>query len=186
MDHFLKVDGIIAAQSIHVESAFKSILSEFKTIIEIGFDRGAFSLWLYKNKKNTTKLVSYDISFGGKEVDNSSIDFRQGDCFNNDIVEEIRLLINSKGKTLVLCDGGNKEGEFNLYSQYLKTGDVIMLHDYAHSAEDYESVKYNTGWKTAAESRFSNIQNSIQINNLIPYHYDTFKNVLWGSFEKQS
>lgn len=184
MDHFLKVDGIIAAQTVQIEGPFKSILKEFKTIIEIGFDRGAFSLWLFKNKKEKTKLVSYDISFSGKEVHNDAIDFRQGDCFSSNIIEEIKSLITSPGKALVLCDGGNKEGEFNLYAQFLKPGDVIMLHDYAHSDEDYERVKYITGWKTPAESKFSNIQNSIENNKLKPYQYDTFKNVLWGAFEK--
>ena len=117
-------------------------------------------------------------------IHDDQIDFRRGNWFESSIVEEIKSLINLPGKTLVLCDGGNKEAEFDLFSQFLKTGDVIMLHDYSHSSEDYEQVMKNTGWKTPAESHFSNIQNAVTKYNLESYHYDMFKNALWGSFIK--
>jgi cephalosporin hydroxylase len=185
MKHFLHVDGAIAAQTPRIETAFRSILPEFSTIIEIGFDRGALSLWLHRNKSKDTKLVSYDISFGGKQINDPDIDFRQGDCFDPAIIEEIKSLIQSPGKTLVLCDGGNKEKEFEVYSAFLKVDDVIMLHDYAHSGEDYEIIKEEIGWRTGAESHFENIQGAIAVNNLKPYHYNVFKNALWGSFNKQ-
>ena len=185
MEHFLIVNNVIAAQTKKIEPVFQSILPEFSIIIEIGFDRGALSQWLYENKNNKTKLVSYDISFNNKLINNNNIDFRLGDCFDEKIINEINELIQLPGKTLVLCDGGNKEREFELYSAFLKTGDVIMLHDYAHSDSDYIQVMSDTGWKTAAESRFDNIQTPIKTNNLTPYNYNMLKNVLWGSFSKQ-
>lgn len=185
MEHFLKVDGIIAAQTSKVESAFRSILKEFDLIVEIGFSRGAFSLWLHRNKRVDTKLVSYDITFASKEVDNSDIDFRQGDCFDDIVINEIKSLIELSGRVLVLCDGGYKEREFNLYSKFLKPEDVIMLHDYAHSDSQYNQICLELGWQTEAESRFDNIQDAIKINKLTPYKYDAFKDVLWGSFSKQ-
>jgi 23S rRNA U2552 (ribose-2'-O)-methylase RlmE/FtsJ len=185
MKHFLMVDGVIAAQTPRIEPAFRSVLNQFSTIIEIGFDRGALSLWLYRNKHENTKLVSYDISFGGKIINDIRIDFRLGNCFSQEVINEIKDLIQLPGKTLVLCDGGNKEKEFELYSTFLKPGDVIMLHDYAHSAEDYDIVVSETGWRTVAESKFENIQGTIENCNLKPYHYDVFKNALWGSFFKQ-
>jgi hypothetical protein len=185
MNHFLQVDGVIAAQTPLIEPAFRSILNEFSNIIEIGFDRGALSLWLYNNKKDTTKLVSYDISFSGKLINNDNIDFRLGDCFDEQIINEIKSLIQSSGKSLVLCDGGNKEKEFHLYATFLKPEDVIMLHDYAHSAEDYNKIIAEIGWQTAAESSFENIKQAVLDNNLAPYHYDVFKGALWGAFTKK-
>lgn len=181
---FLLVDGIIAAQTPGIEDAFKGILDSFDTIIEIGFNRGALSLWLFRNKKSKTKLVCYDITFQDKCVDDSNIDFRLGDCFDSSIIEEIKSLIQRKGKTLVLCDGGNKEREFALYASFLKEGDVIMLHDYADSDAEYNSIISEIGWETPAESRFDNIKESVDSNNLIKYQYEVFKNVLWGSFTK--
>jgi cephalosporin hydroxylase len=138
---------------------------------------------LSKNEK--TKLVSYDISFNNKIIDDPNIDFRLGDCFNQGVIKEIQSLIQLPGKTLVLCDGGNKEKEFELYSNFLKSGDVIMLHDYAHSLEDYTRIIVEIGWQTAAESKLENIQHSINSNNLKPFHYNEFKNALWGSFIKE-
>jgi 23S rRNA U2552 (ribose-2'-O)-methylase RlmE/FtsJ len=185
MERFLLVDGIIAAQTPKTAEAFKSILPNFKTIIEIGFHRGAFSLWLLRNKQEGSKLVSYDISFDSKQVDDVNLDFRKGDCFDERIINEIQELILNGGKTLVLCDGGHKDREFNLYSKFLKEGDVIMCHDYAHSNEEYDNITKSINWNTAAESRFDNIKDSVELYSLEGYLYDTFKNVLWGSFIKK-
>jgi len=185
MDHFLKVDGVIAAQTPKIEPAFNSILNDFSTIVEIGFHRGALSLWLHRNKKNTTKLVCYDITFQPKEINNDAIDFRQGDCFDQQVMDEIKALIQAPGKTLLLCDGGHKEKEFEVYAPFLKQGDVIMCHDYAHDEADYAAVMEAIGWKTAAESSYVNIAQAVNDNNLEPYNYDMFKNALWGSFIKK-
>jgi cephalosporin hydroxylase len=185
MKHFLHVDGIIAAQTPKIENIFNKILPEFNTIIEIGFNRGAFTLWLFRNKLETTKLISYDITFGDKQVFEERIDFRQGDCFDEKIIEEIKNLIQLPGKTLVLCDGGNKEAEFKLYSPFLKPGDVIMLHDYCHnSLFSYDSIRDDLGWETPAESSYEGIIECVNQNTLIPYMYEEFVKVLWGSFQK--
>jgi 23S rRNA U2552 (ribose-2'-O)-methylase RlmE/FtsJ len=185
MEHFLKVDRVIAAQTPKIEAEFKLILNDFDLIVEIGFDRGALSLWLHKNKNRNAKLVAYDISFRGKEIYDESIDFRQGDCFDESIINEIKMMIERSKKALILCDGGAKEREFEVYSRFLRSGDVIMLHDYAHNDDDYNLICSELDWKTAAESKFENIQNAIESNNLIPYKYDAFKAVLWGSFIKK-
>lgn len=184
MEHFLKVDGVIAAQTPGIQQEFAAILPDFDIVIEIGFDRGALTSWLHQNKSAHTRLISYDISFGNKQIFNDAIDFRQGDCFDSKIIEEIKNLIQSTGRVLVLCDGGNKEREFELYSEFLKKDDVIMLHDYAHSEEEYQQICSRIGWRTSAESRYSNIQTPIHNNNLLPYKYDAFKEVLWGAFIK--
>lgn len=185
MERWLLVDNIIAAQTPKVVDVFKSILSDFNTIIEIGFHRGAFTLWLHRNKEEGTKLVAYDITFDPKQVNDDNIDFRQGDCFDERVINEIQQLILNGGKTLVLCDGGFKDREFNLYSKFLKSNDVIMCHDYAHSTEDYSNITTSINWTTPAESRFDNIKGSVELYGLDKYEYDKFKNVLWGSFIKK-
>lgn len=184
MERFLMVDGIIAAQTPKAADAFKSILPEFETIIEIGFHRGALTLWLHRNKEESTTLVAYDITFGPKQVENDDIDFRQGDCFSENIINEIKDFITNGGKTLVLCDGGAKEREFHLYSQFLKSGDVIMCHDYSHEINEYNTWSRETGWNSPPESRYDVILPAVKTNGLQPYNYDMFKQVFWGSFIK--
>jgi 23S rRNA U2552 (ribose-2'-O)-methylase RlmE/FtsJ len=172
-------------QANNVEKLFKKILPDFEQIIEIGFHRGAFSLWLHQNKLPNTKLICYDISFLAKEVDDKNINFRLGDSFSDVIIEEIKQLIQSPLKTLLLCDGGDKEREFNLYSSFLKQNDVIMCHDFAESSEDYAIIKNGLNWPSPAESNLVNIKNAIDINDLAEFNYTDFKNVLWGSFIKK-
>lgn len=184
MERFLIVDGIIAAQTPKVADAFNLILLEFESIVEIGFNRGALTLWLHKNKKESTRLVAYDITFDSKQVKNDDIDFRQGNCFSENIINEIKEFITNGGKTLVLCDGGAKEREFSLYSQFLKSGDVIMCHDYSHEINEYNNYSKELGWNSPPESKYEAILPAIKRNRLQPYNYDMFKQVFWGSFIK--
>lgn len=181
---FLYTDNKEASQTPSVIIPFKKIINKFDRIIEIGFYKGGFTLWLYQNKNKNTELIAYDINPKYKDQSiTEPIDFRIGDCFNSR-KEEIFSFINAPGRTLVLCDGGNKEEEFKLFGKILKSKDVIMLHDYAHSLEDYNSIKKSLGWPTPAESFYDNIKEFCKENNLLPYKYKSFKSVLWGSFIK--
>ena len=182
---YLIVDGVIAAQTPKITETFLKILPDFKQIVEIGFHRGGLSLWLHKNKIPTTELVSYDISLSDKEIDNLEISFLQGDCFEENTIEDIKKFIQKPGKTLVLCDGGNKNKEFNLYSSFLKIGDVIMCHDYSESTEEFHKISIELNWPHPSESNYDGIKDTITRFGLEPYYYDDFKNVLWGSFIKK-
>jgi cephalosporin hydroxylase len=185
MEKHLIVDGIIAAQLPKAGEIFGSIIKDFDTIIEIGYHRGAFSLWLKKNKSKKTKLICYDIYDTAREVFDTDIDFRVGDCFSEEIVNEIRELIQKSKKTLVLCDGGNKNREFMVYAPLIKSEDVIMLHDYHDDSlpETYESYTGHI-WGSPAESNFSVISDTVKLLNLEKYKYDLFRSIIWGSFIK--
>jgi hypothetical protein len=185
MNQFLVVDGVIAAQAKNVATYFNNIIYNFDTIIEIGFHRGGFSSYLNKNKRPNTLLFCYDITDSAKEIKDNSINFIIGDCFSQSIIEDIKNKIVTGNRTLVLCDGGNKEEEFILYSKFLKSKDVIMLHDYAHSENDYAIIKQNLNWPTNFESFYGNIKQSVEKNNLDFFMYEDFKSVLWGSFIKK-
>lgn len=176
--------NITLAQTPNIISAFTEILPNFVNIIEIGFHRGGLSIWLNDNKPTNCNLICYDIT---KEylLVNDSIDFRIKDCYLPEVINEIKELINKPGKTLVLCDGGNKNYEFNTFSNFLKVGDVIMCHDYCDDLRDYKILQNNIKWFSQAESFHDDIKDSILNNNLEPYYYNTFKNVLWGSYIKK-
>jgi cephalosporin hydroxylase len=47
-----------------------------------------------------------------------------------------------KYKTLIICDGGNKAKEVYMYSSLLKSGDMIMAHDFGHEIFD-QNINYN-------------------------------------------
>lgn len=185
---FLIYKNINLGQTPRVSEVFKSKLVDFDRIIEIGTHAGGFTLFLHDNMKEGCDLVSYDINPSFNKVPKEyDIDFRIGDCLRDEKITEIKNLISDETKrVLLLCDGGNKNNEFNAFSQFLKIGDVIMCHDYAETIEEFNKFKELAGWMSTPESSLDAISASINKYNLLRYcHYDDFKSVFWGSFIKE-
>lgn len=186
MDHFLWLGGQRSAQSKYIVDHFPKILHQFNTIIELGTFTGVFTKWLSENISDNCKIITYDINPNYREVDDiKNTTFRIADILDPNTIFEIKSLIEFGGKVLFLCDGGDKETEFKLYSKFLKHGDVIMLHDYEHNEQEYQEIKNKIGWTTVSESHFKNLDRYLSDLQLVPYMYDDFKNILWGSFIKK-
>ena len=60
----------------------------------------------------------------------------------------VRRLIQRPGTTLLLCDGGNKRREVELYAPALKPGDFIMVHDWAKDAAAMASLRERGIWQS--------------------------------------
>lgn len=187
MDNFFYVNGIRSSQSIYIKEVFLDILGEFDIIVEIGTFTGAFTKWISDNTKPECKIISFDINPDYREF--NTIDkttFVIGDVFDIESIEMIKTILGIKNKrVLVLCDGGLKEKEFSIFSKFLKINDVIMLHDYSESEEEYNRISAKINWPTPSESHYENIKSDVVNNGLSPYLYKEFKGVLWGSFIKE-
>ncbi len=187
MDPFFWIGNKRSAQSRFVEEPFSEILSNFDLIIEIGTFTGVFTQWISEKVSDSCKIISYDNNPAYRTVgDLNNVIFRVCDFFNLETLSEIKSSITLSGRTLILCDGGDKETEFKILSRFMKEGDVIMLHDYEHDPLEYEYIKETIGWPTVQESHFSNLERYLPELNLFPYRYEDFKNVLWGSFTKKT
>lgn len=115
--------------------------NDFKRFVEFGTYKGALStfflLWCMQRK---AKFYTYDaktfkfsrLAYGLKLPKY----FQQLDVF--DYEESIGRLIQQVGRTIVYCDGGNKAREINVFSKYLKSGDLIAVHDMATEIFYYE------------------------------------------------
>lgn len=143
--------GRVVAQSDTEISFWEHFLSqrEFARIVEFGTYRGNFSLYLYlyclQNKK---EFYTYD------NQDWKSLDKRQHlknklgfdkhfklcDIF--EIESEIGELISSPGLSIVFCDNGNKPEELKIFSKYLKSGDIIVSHDWLTEVRE-KDLPYN-------------------------------------------
>lgn len=178
------MDGIHISQPINALKELGSIIKLFDTIIEIGSYMGGLTYWFFKNKKETAKIISYDISDSNLVKYESDISFIIKDCFASE--DEIKDFIQNPGKTLLFCDGGFKEQEFNTFCKYLKKDDVIMLHDYYDDKqpEEYNSFPESAGWVYPYESKYSSIEESIVKYDLKKFKYEEFRKVLIGSFVK--
>lgn len=188
---YINVEGITSAQLPKALEEFSKIIKDFDLILEIGTWSGGFSWWLNTNKREDAKFKTYEIDPSWIQLQQhhlEKIDIMITDCFSEECINDIKNLIQTHGRTLLLCDGGHKNQEFNLYSKYLKPNDVIMLHDYSHSEEDH--TEYNTiiakyGWHYGPESFYEQIKEAVKEQNLEPFMYEEFKNVIWGSFIKK-
>jgi hypothetical protein len=111
----------------------------------------------------------------------NNIDVRVEDVFTEnytDVSDFVKNYIKQDGVTLVLCDGGNKIGEFNLLSNFIKKNDFIMAHDYAYDKDYFEENINGKIWNWL-EIQESDIIQSCKKNNLIPYMEDEFRSVVW-------
>ena len=187
-DSISTYDGWGAQQNPNVFETFHYFINEIKPsrILEIGTSIGGFTSFLnYTCKKMSLDchILSYDINEHGwyKDMISEGIDVRVENVFNNEYTEvkqEVIDFIQQDGVTLILCDGGSKIHEFNLLSNYMKTNDFIMAHDYSQDKETFDRDVYNKLWNWF-EISDSDIEDACLRNNLTTYNKETFDKVVW-------
>lgn len=182
-------DNTMAAQQ-H-ENAFEvfyNFLNKIKPsqILEIGTALGGFTRFLKLVSVECDlpyKILSYDIESRNDydEIRSLGIDLRLQDIFSPNYSNVDPYAINyiqQPGTTLVLCDGGYKIQEFNLLAPYLKKGDYIMAHDYAHDSNYFNSYIKGKIWNWH-EIEYSNIQNTFDEQNLSIVDSEIFSSIVW-------
>ena len=180
--------GYTAQQSHNAYQIFYDFISEVKPvrILEIGTALGGFTEFLKIITDElglNTKILSYDISARPwyNEMVEKGIDVRVENIFNEDwseVKQEVVDFVQQEGLTLVLCDGGWKIGEFNIFSKLIKNGDYILAHDYSVSKEIYELEIKDKIWNWC-EITESDIEQSVVENNLKFYNQDKFSQAVW-------
>jgi cephalosporin hydroxylase len=156
----------------------------FKNVIELGTQRGGTSLFLndLMNLYGGKNFITFD-----KDKCNASINSNQvvGDILKDEkIIDLIKTNIQKEGKTLLFCDGGDKKSEFNKFSPFLKDGDFIMLHDYAHDKKFFDEEINGKIWFWH-EAQFSDIKESVEKYNLISYNKTQMSAFVYGCFYKK-
>ena len=181
-------DGTNISQVLGIYLLFsKEFLSQFDNIIEIGSYNGGLSSYIFDSKKENCMFVSYDIDADINMITKRrpEIDFRIGDCFKEKYFKEIASYIKRDGKTLLICDGGDKIREFNEFTKYLKPDDIAILHDYNNdNIELWEQSTSYWQWPYGYEASYSDIKDSIDKYSLKSYHNDIFNFYLWGAYKK--
>lgn len=182
-----------AQQSHYAYEVFYNFLKETspKRILEIGTAMGGFTQFLRIVTDElglNTEILSYDIAERPwyNQMIELGIDVRVENIFNdewNDVKEEVKTFINEDGITVVLCDGGVKKYEFNLLSNFIKTNDFILAHDYAEDIVDFENRVYGKIWNWF-EIQNSDIIESCLRNNLEYYEKDSFESAAWTCRKK--
>lgn len=170
--------GQKAVQKFGVEKAFNKLYSEtqdypFSRIIEIGTDFGGLTNLLADHKiSDDINVYTFDINSTRFISHNDKIIFSNKDVFS--IENEIANLINSEGRTLLLCDGGNKKKEFEVFHKYLKREDIIMAHDYAPDDKSFQKDFLYKIWNWHEfKDEYANFE------YLEPHLQEVFNNYAW-------
>jgi len=163
--------------------------------LEIGTSHGGLTLLirdvLDKVSLPDTPLRSYDVieaerHWLTKRIENGgNIELIIKNVFNHpydqlDEVngEEIIEFIQRPGCSIVMCDGGSKKNEFKILSEYLKSGDIIMAHDYSQDEEYFKEHILDKIWNWM-EIQESDIEESVLKHNLEPFMAKEFQDVVW-------
>lgn len=192
--------GLAIEQHAYVIKNFIKLFSQIspKRVIEIGTFHGGLTLIikdvLDSLLLNNTIIFTYDINNEHylEDLVNQhkliNINIYKHNLFSNDYLKlidnNIQKIISDEGTTVLLCDGGCKKCEFNLLSEYLKSGDIIMAHDYAPNSEFFDQNMKNKIWNWH-EIQDSDIIDSCQKYTLQPYMRDEFLSVAWACFKKE-
>jgi cephalosporin hydroxylase len=182
-------------QNKNVFETFKQLflIKKPKRIIEIGTQYGGFTLMLkdilLSAGLNDFLIRTYDVKnplflMQHPELD-ERIEIKVEDIFNyhpfsikEEKIKELKDFMSDDTPNIILCDGGNKIKEFNVFSDIIKSGDIIMAHDYAYNIEKFENEIKGNVWNWM-EIQESDISECSKRNNLSFFMGDDFQNVAW-------
>lgn len=106
---------------------------EFSRIVELGTWWGNFSIYFLLFCINCeADFVTYDTVRRKNSRLKRLLGFdkhhRRVDIFENK--EEIIKEIQKPGRTILFCDNGDKQKEVDTFAPFLKSGDIIAIHDW--------------------------------------------------------
>lgn len=194
--HFVD-NNLAVSQHKNIILAFKEMFErhDFDTVIEIGTAHGGLTTILDElnkikhertgkkfylrsfdifTKDYFSEIVSTGFNFSIENLNFFTYSYQELNKENLSYLQKIM----SEGKTLVLCDGGSKKNEFKLLAPLLKSGDIIMAHDYIDTLENFESKYKNKIWNWR-EIGIEDVQPVCKENNLVPYMSEIFTSVVW-------
>ena len=185
-------EGITAMQHEGAFNAFGQMLPIVKParILEIGTASGGLCLYLRRKLNEIgleqSPIKTFDIFETGTHSvlkNEPGIEMIYDNIFSQDYLslanpQLIDSFIQQPGTTLVLCDGGNKIQEFKLVSPMLKSGDIIMAHDYSPNLEFFKQHIMNKIWAWM-EISDQDVESAVKDNNLEPFMAEEFSKVVW-------
>ena len=186
--------GYMACQRPEVFCVFNTFIKNERPniIVEIGTCFGGLSLALHEIcKERYIQFVTFDIVLNDTLIDLKDkvkdINLRIENIFEEtsrecyDVKDNFKnYLEDFSAPRLILCDGGNKIGEFNAFAKLMKKGDILMAHDFSYNIETFNKDSA-WGWKEIEES---DITKSMQEYNLFYYKMHIWRPVAWCCVKK--
>ena len=181
------IEGLPVAQSKLIDESFQELRDTWgdpEIVIEIGTMGGGFSVFLAQMFPDS-EVHTFDPVLWGDTSDlkrreetfsRYGIHYHNEDCFARDGAK-IRSMLD--GKVLLLCDGAHKKNEFAHFSQFIKPGSVIMVHDYGRDVEYFKKNIEGIYWTSSMEFDGSEFVIWCREKNLEPFLQDLFEKSIW-------
>jgi cephalosporin hydroxylase len=180
--------GFKMQQNLNAVPAFSQLFAEVQpvNIIEIGTGCGGLSVFLALARgTNGGIFETYDSTPAhfGPFISKLGGTVLTRDLTEPAVQEQIAMTIGLPGTSLVLCDGLDKAGEFNLFAPHLKVGDIIMAHDYAETSLQFEQEIRGRYWNWC-EITECQISETCLRHGLEPFMQSVFKPAVWACRRK--
>jgi hypothetical protein len=175
--------GIFTQQNKNFYPAFEKLFAQenIVRVLEIGTATGGFTRAV--RDLTNAEIITYDVieTKHKATLEENNITINVKSVFEDyEIVEDY---ISVKGQVLVLCDGGNKIKEFDVFSKLLKSGDIIMAHDYSYDENLYQAYIKNHVWRWC-QLQYKDIALAVETNNLEPVLTEDFQEAVWTCWKK--
>ncbi|MGE3190698.1 MAG: WlaTC/HtrL family glycosyltransferase, partial [Vicinamibacterales bacterium] len=119
-------------------------------IIELGSGQGGLSVQLqvYAAAVGAAFITydRYDATGRHAVFERFDIDSRVADVQHDFVAAEVAREVQKPGRTILICDGASKVDEVERFVPYLKSGDLVLAHDYARSGEAFERTLRDRFW----------------------------------------
>ena len=175
--------GIFTQQNKNFYPAFEKLFAQenIVRVLEIGTATGGFIRAV--RDLTDAEIITYDIleTKHKATLEENNISVNVKSVFED--YENVEDYISGKGQVLVLCDGGNKIKEFDVFSKFLKSGDIIMAHDYSRDEDLYQAYIKNHVWRWC-EIQYKDIAMAVETNNLEPVLTEDFQEAVWTCWKK--
>jgi hypothetical protein len=175
--------GIFTQQNKNFYPAFEKLFAQenIVRVLEIGTATGGFIRAM--RDLTDAEIITYDVKQTNHKatLEENNITVNVQSVFED--YEAVEEYISGKGQVLVLCDGGNKIKEFEVFSRILKSGDIIMAHDYSYDENLYQAYIKNHVWRWC-EIQYKDIALPVSLNNLEPHMTEEFQEAVWTCWKK--
>jgi hypothetical protein len=175
--------GIPTQQNKNFYPAFEKLFAQenIVRVLEIGTANGGF-IRAVRDLTNA-EIITYDVieTKHKATLEENNITVNVKSVFDD--YETVEEYISGKGQVLVLCDGGDKRYEFHVFSKLLKSGDIIMAHDYSYDENLFQAYIKNNVWHWC-EIQYKDIALAVETNNLEPVLTEDFQEAVWTCWKK--
>ena len=149
----------------------------FVRMVELGTQLGGLSVLLgLQCRLLGVQMHTFDredSSPYGEWLDRFDVERHLVDIFSPAGEAQVRELVEAPGRTLLLCDNGDKAREFRTFAPCLKAGDVIGAHDY-HPDGDYDERRW--AWREIGEQ---DVRETCEAYGLLPYLQEAATEAAW-------